>query len=67
MKTLATIALAVALSGCASQAVSPVSGGYAPLVERGDRPVILFVKTPAAMPQQIIGDERPDLVLDGLS
>lgn len=67
MKSIAAIVLAIALSGCASQAVSPVSGGYAPLVER-ERPAILFVNSPGmkALPQQVIGDERPGIVLDGL-
>lgn len=74
MKTSATTApaaiiLALALSACASQPVSPVQRGSAPMVDRSDRPVILFVNSPAfrTLPQQIIGEERPDLVLDGAS
>lgn len=69
MKAVSIIALVLALAGCASQSVTPVSGGARPLIERGDRPVLLFVKSPAAeaLPQQIIGDERPEVVLDGLS
>ncbi len=65
----AAIILAFALSACASQPVSPVSRGSAPMVEGSDRPVILFVNGPAyrTLPQQIIGEERTDLVLDGAS
>lgn len=69
MNVLPLIAAVLAVAGCASQSVTPVSGGVRPLMERSDRPVLLFVKSPApaALPQQIIGDERPNLVLDGLS
>lgn len=73
MKPFAMIVLVLALSGCASQAVTPVSGGARPLAESRDRPVILFVTTPGMdfphqiIGEQVIGDERPHLVLDGIS
>jgi hypothetical protein len=68
-KFLPPILVVLALAGCASPSLTPVSGNGPSMMERADRPVILFVKAPPSdvMPQQIIGEEVPHLVLDGLS
>lgn len=59
-----TLALALALVGCTTTlpggATPTVSMGV-PAIHMGERPAILFV----GGPQQVIGTERPDIVLDG--
>lgn len=68
--TPVTLALALALVGCTgampdSAPPTITMGGpviHMPAIHRGDAPPVLFV---GMLPQQIIGDERPHIVLDG--
>lgn len=78
MKALLVIGLGLALTGCA--AVPPVFIVESPQVPARERPPVLHVGGPAAvmpltvtpalqraLPQQVVGEERHDLVLDGVS
>lgn len=59
--------VALALTGCAAttlpDAPAPALGMGVPAIERIERPTILYVGNP----QEVVGEEKPETVLDGWS